>query len=72
VKPRDDVSEKRSSGCRDDHVIDIEEEIRHCPMPVVDEQGRVCLGLDEAETGDMADESIKPCTRSLSESIERS
>jgi hypothetical protein len=39
-------------------------------MMVVDEEGRIGLGLDEAQAGDMGDEPVVPCPGSLMKTIE--
>jgi hypothetical protein len=42
---------KVGGGCREHNVVDVEQEVDGVVAAPVDEQGRVRLGLDEADGG---------------------
>jgi len=71
VEAFDDVPKEWCGGRRQDHVVDVEEEVCRGTIPSVDKQGCVHLGLDEAETRGVTDESIKPRAWCLAKPIER-
>ena len=56
-------------GRGEDLVVDIQKEVGGGAVAVVDEQGRVCLGLDEAERRDVPDEAFEPRPWRLQEAV---
>ena len=60
VEPCNDVLEESLRGCREDHVVHVQEQVLRLAIVVVDEERRVRARLNKAECGDMADESLEP------------
>ena len=56
---------------KQDHVINVQKKICHGAVVVVDEEGGVSLRLDEAQARDMADKTIEPRPRCLTEAVKR-
>ena len=60
VETGDHTMKEARCGRGEDHVVDVQMEVGGGAVVVVDEQGRVCLGRDEAERRDVPDEAFEP------------
>jgi hypothetical protein len=61
--------EKIGDGCREHDVVDVEE-VDDVIATTVDEEGRIRLGLDEADGGQVGGEAAIPGPRRLLEAVE--
>jgi hypothetical protein len=56
-------------GCREHNVVDVEQKVDGVVAAPVDEQGRVRLGLDEADGGQVGGKATVPCSWRLLEAV---
>jgi hypothetical protein len=61
---------KSSTGCREHDVVDVEQEVEGVVAVPIYEQGRVRLGLDEAEGGQVGGKATAPGPRRLLEPVQ--
>jgi hypothetical protein len=59
-----------SGGCREHNVVDVEQEVDSVVAAPVDEQGRVRLGLNEADGGQVRGEATVPSPWRLLEAVQ--
>jgi hypothetical protein len=70
LKGVDRALEKVGDGCREHNVVDVEQELDGVVATSVDEQGRVRLGLNEIDGGQVGGEATVPGLWHLLEAVQ--